>query len=43
MSNFEELATHVMSKQIGIGNLANIPIQSQPDIQPSLKNQKPLN
>ena len=43
LSNFEELAAHVMSKQTSIGNLANIPIQSQPDIQPSLKNQKPLN
>ena len=32
-----------MSKQIGFGNLANILIQSQPDIQPSLKNQNPLN
>ena len=32
-----------MSKQIGLGNLANILIQSQPDIQPSLKNQNPLN
>ena len=43
LSNFEELAAHVMSKQTDIGNLANIPIQSQPDIQPSLRNQKPLN
>ena len=43
LSNLEELAAYVMSKQTGLGNLANIPIQSQLDIQPSLKNQKPLN
>nr|POE60446.1 hypothetical protein CFP56_55250 [Quercus suber] len=40
LSNFEELAAHVMSIQIGIRNLANIPIQSQPNIQPSLKKSK---